>query len=235
MQDQAAERKFYEELFERDMRNVHITHGYDELYDTVFPKQASGDLVDLGCGTGAHSIRLAERGFTVTSVDLTWNGVVAARDRFREKGLDVDVVVADAEHLPFRDGSFDVAWTALLLHHFPVLDKLPRELARIVRKSIVALEPNAGNFLSWFAFNVINPIWGISSTTKNQRALWPKRLHPTFEKVGFRVSRFEFVHRAWQDRESTTKLVRRIADSILGLLPMRYKANKFIVAYDKVG
>src|SRR5690606_4560464 len=119
MQDQAAEKKFYEELFEKDARNVHITHGYEELYDIVFPPKTSGELLDLGCGTGAHSIRLAERGFTVTAVDLTWRGVVAARDRFRERGLNVDVVVADAEELPFRDRSFDTAWTALLLHHFP--------------------------------------------------------------------------------------------------------------------
>ena len=234
MQDQVAEKEFYEELFEKDMRNVHITHGYEELYDIVFPAQATGELLDLGCGTGAHSIKLAERGFTVTAVDLTWRGVVAARDRFREKGLDVDVVVADAEYSPFRDGSFDVAWTSLLLHHFPKLDRLPRELARIVRKSVVALEPNAGNVLSWIAFNIVNPIWGISSTTKNQRALWPKPLHTTFANVGFRVSKFEFVHRAWRDADTGTKVIRRVADSILGLLPMRFRANKFIVTYDKI-
>lgn len=233
MQDQAAEKKFYEDLFEKDARNVHITHGYEELYDIVFPAKASGELLDLGCGTGAHSIRLAERGFTVTSVDLTWRGVVAARERFRERGLNVDVVVADAEQLPFRSGSFDTAWTALLLHHFPVLDKLPKELHRIVRKSVVALEPNAGNFLSWFAFNIINPIFGISSTTKNQRAIWPKKLHPVFERLGFRVEKFEFAHRAWEDQDAPQKVVRRIADSVIGLLPMPYRANKFIVSYQR--
>lgn len=233
MQDQVAEKKFYEELFEKDMRNVHITHGYEELYDIVFPAKASGELLDLGCGTGAHSIRLAERGFTVTSVDLTWRGVVAARERFREKGLNVDVVVADAEHLPFRDGAFDIAWTSLLLHHFPVLDKLPLELKRIVRRSVVAFEVNAGNFLSWFAFNIINPIFGISSTTKNQRALWPKKVHAVFEAIGFRVGKFEFVHRAWEDKDSSAKIVRRVAHAVIGLLPMPYRANKFIVTYEK--
>ncbi len=234
MQDQVAEKKFYEDLFEKDSRNVHITHGYEEIYDIVFPKKASGELLDLGCGTGAHSIKLAERGFTVTSVDLTWRGVVAARERFREKGLEVDVVVADAEHLPFRERSFDVAWTSLLLHHFPVLDKLPLELKRIVRKSVVALEPNAGNFLSWFAFNIINPIFGISSTTKNQRALWPRKTHAEFERIGFRTGKFEFVHRAWEDKDSSAKIARRMADAVIGLLPMRYKANKWVVSYELV-
>jgi hypothetical protein len=126
-----------------------------------------------------------------------------------------------------------VGWTSLLLHHFPKLDKLPAELKRIVRKSVVALEPNAGNFLSWFAFNIINPIFGISSTTKNQRALWPKRLHAIFEGIGFRVSKFEFVHRAWTDKDSGAKIARRVAYAVIGVLPMRYKANKFIVSYEK--
>ena len=233
MQDKVAERAFYEDLFEKDMRNVHITYGYDELYDKVFPKRASGELLDLGCGTGAHAIRLAQRGFDVTAVDITWRGVVAARDRFRAMGLSVDVVVADAEHLPFKTSSFDVIWTALLLHHFPKLDQLPGELARVSRREVVALEPNAGNFLTWFAFNIINPIWGISSTTKNQRALWPRALHKEFDKVGFRVRVFEFVHRAWTDSESGVRTIRRIADGILGLLPLRYRANKFIVTYER--
>lgn len=232
MQDQVAEKKFYEDLFEKNNRNVHITHGYEEIYDIVFPKQASGELLDLGCGTGAHSIKLAERGFTVTSCDLTWFGVVAARDRFREKGLDVDVVVADAEHMPFRERSFDVAWTSLLLHHFPVLDKLPLELKRIVRKSVVALEANAGNPLSWVAFNIINPIFGISSTTKNQRAIWPGKTHRIFEKIGFKVGKFDFVHRAWEDKDAGAKFARTVAYAVIGALPMRYKANKWIASYD---
>ena len=233
MQDIVAERAFYEKLFEKDKRNVHITEGYDELYDIVFPKQGSGELIDLGCGTGAHSIRLAERGFTVTSVDLTWRGVVAARERFREKGLEVDVVVADAENLPFRAGSFDIAWTSLLLHHFPVLDRLPVELARLVRHSVVAFEPNAGNVLSWLAFNIINPIWGISSTTKNQRALWPNALHAVFARNGFKIGKFEYVHRVWADKESSARVVRAIAYAIISVLPLRFKANKFIVTYEK--
>jgi SAM-dependent methyltransferase len=234
MQDQAAEKAFYEDLFEKDSRNVHINYGYEEIYDAVFPKQATGELLDLGCGTGDHSIRLADRGFTVTAVDLTWRGVVAARERFREKGLQVDVLVADAEYLPFKESSFDIAWTSLLLHHFPVLDKLPLELKRIVRKTVVALEPNAGNFLSWFAFNVINPIFGISSTTKNQRSLWPKRLHPVFERIGFKVAAFEFVHRPWRDKDASAKIVRRVANVVIDVLPMPYKANKFVVSYEKL-
>jgi len=98
---------------------------------------------------------------------------------------------------------------------------------------VIAFEVNAGNVLSWFAFNIINPIFGISSTTKNQRALWPGKLHPIFERIGFRVAKFEFVHRAWEDKDSGAKIVRRIVDAVIGVLPMRYKANKFIVVYEK--
>jgi hypothetical protein len=58
-------------------------------------------------------------------------------------------------------------WSSLLLHHFPKLDRLPEELARITKDRLAAVEPNAGNVLSWFAFNVVNVVWGLSTTTRN--------------------------------------------------------------------
>ena len=48
MQDQVAEKKFYEDICEKNNRNVHITHGYEEIYDIVCPKKASGEIRDRG-------------------------------------------------------------------------------------------------------------------------------------------------------------------------------------------
>jgi hypothetical protein len=93
------------------------------------------------------------------------------------------------------------------------------------------MEANAHNFLSWLAFNVLNPIVGLSTTTKNQRALYPKRLHERMSRAGFKVDTFKYVHRAWQDDKRAFGLVRGVYDGIARRLPERYQANKFLVTY----
>lgn len=230
-QDWVSERAFYDELFNRNPENEHINSGYDELHDAAFKEKPDGVVLDLGCGTGAHAIRLARRGADVVAVDLSLAGVKAARERFRREGLNGRFLVADAEHLPFRDKSIGTVWSSLLLHHFPKLVSLPEELARITSKRLIALEPNAHNFLSWFAFNIVNPVVGISSTTKNQRALFPKRLNRRMAKSGFEVTDVQYIHRPWNADPSSLGLVRRVHDSIVAMLPMKRRANKFLVMY----
>ncbi len=232
-QDVVAERAFYDELFENNPENEHITSGYDELHELAFPTSASGRVLDLGCGTGAHAVRLARRGLDVVAVDLSMAGVRAARERFRREGLKGHFLVADAEHLPFKDGAFDVLWSSLLLHHFPRLETLPEELARVTRSRLVALEPNAHNFLSWFAFNVVNVVIGLSTTTRNQRALFPRRLNRRMARAGFKAVLVHFVHRAWEDDSGALRLVRGVHDGIARFLPKRFQANKFLVVYER--
>ncbi|HEY0809943.1 MAG TPA: class I SAM-dependent methyltransferase [Longimicrobiales bacterium] len=232
-QDWVSERAFYDELFDRNPSNEHITSGYEDLYNFAFQQAPGGVVLDLGCGTGAHAVRLAKRGYDVVAVDLSFAGVRAARERFRKDGLKGRFVVADAEHLPFKNKSFAVVWSSLLLHHFPKLASLPDELSRVVSKRVIAMEPNGHNLLSWFAFNIINPIWGLSTTTKNQRALFPKRLDKRMKRSGFRPETFRYVHRAWQDDKRAFGLIRGTYDAIARRLPERFRANKFLVTYQK--
>lgn len=233
MQDAVAERAFYDELFGRNPENEHITSGYEELHELAFPTVPEGRVLDLGCGTGAHAIRLARRGCDVVAVDLSLAGVKAARERFRREDREGLFLVGDAERLPFRDGAMEATWSSLLLHHFPKLDPLPEELARVTRKRLAAVEPNAHNFLSWFAFNVVNVVVGLSTTTRNQRALFPARLNRRMAKAGFRPALVRFIHRAWQDDSGSMSVIRRVHDTIAKVLPERFRANKFLVLYEK--
>lgn len=230
MQDLAAERAFYKDLFAKNPENEHITSGYDELHQLALPVPPNGPVIDLGCGTGAHTVRLARRGCDVVAVDLTSEGVKAARARLAREGLKGRFVVGDAEQLPFRDGVAAVTWTFLLLHHFPRLDKLPRELARITRDRVVALEPNAQNALTWLANNVINRFIGTAAMTPNQRALWPGQVARGFAPVGFRATALHYVDRRWSD---SLGWMRRTYDLLTRWLPQRFRANKFLVILER--
>jgi SAM-dependent methyltransferase len=227
MQDVKAEREFYDKLFTENPENEHITFGYDEIYELAFPEPPKGHVLDLGCGTGAHTIRLARRGYSVVSVELTFPGARAAKARMDKEKFTPLVVVADAERLPFRDGAVDTVWAALLLHHFPVLDKLPKEIRRVTRRRVITFEPNSGNFLTWFAFNVVNQIWGLDTTTKNQVSLSPKKVREVLGALGFRRFSVHFVDRGWSDAAGS--LARRTYRALTSILPERYRANKFLL------
>jgi SAM-dependent methyltransferase len=230
MQDLTAERKFYADLFGKNPDNEHITGGYEELHALALPEPPRGTVLDLGCGTGAHAVRLARRGCDVIAVDLTREGVRSARARFAHEKLHGRFLVADAEHLPFRDGAVSVAWTFLLLHHFPRLDVLPRELARIAREKVVAYEPNAQNLLTWLANNVVNRFIGISAMTPNQRALRPGPVAAAFAPLGFRVAAVHYVDRKWSDNLGW---VRGTYEALTAWLPTRFRANKFLIILEK--
>lgn len=230
MQDLAAEREFYAKLFARNPENEHITSGYDELHQLALPVLPNGPVLDLGCGTGAHAVRLAGRGCDVIAIDLTREGVKAARERLRREGLKGRFLVADAERLPFRDGVVDVAWTFLLLHHFPKLDLLPKELSRIARTKVIALEPNAQNALTWLFNNVVNRFLGTEAMTPNQRALWPGQVTRAFTSVGFRTTALHYVDRRWSD---SMGWARRTYDVLTSWLPRRFRANKFLVILER--
>ena len=76
----------------------------------------SGRLLDLGCGTGAHTVVFRDAGWEVTGIDLSEDMLGQARKR----GL--NVVRADAATLPFEDGSFDAVlslWTHTDVDDFP--------------------------------------------------------------------------------------------------------------------
>ncbi len=55
--------------------------------------------LDLGCGSGAHAVALAERGWRVTGVDVIGKALTRARNRSDEHGTNVTFVKADVTRL----------------------------------------------------------------------------------------------------------------------------------------
>jgi len=90
------------------------------------------DVVDLGCGTGRHAVRLAAAGARVTAVDFSDGMVAKAR---RKPGWDrVRFVAHDLTRtLPFADQSFDRVVSCLVLDHIADLTAFFSECRRVCR------------------------------------------------------------------------------------------------------
>jgi SAM-dependent methyltransferase len=87
-------------------------------------------VLDVAAGTGNASIVAAQRGANVTASDLTPEMFEAGRARAASEGVELEWVEADAENLPFEDGSYDVVMSSIgamfAPHHQDVADELVR-------------------------------------------------------------------------------------------------------------
>jgi SAM-dependent methyltransferase len=90
-------------------------------------------VLDIAAGSGNASLPAAEAGADVTASDLTPELLDAGRARAEAAGLELDWAVADAEHLPFPDASFDVVMSAIGVMFAPHHQDAADELVRVCR------------------------------------------------------------------------------------------------------
>jgi SAM-dependent methyltransferase len=104
-----------------------------------FEEAAGKDVLEVGVGMGADHLEWARASpRTLVGMDLTRRAVEHTRTRLRGEGLHPVVLLADAERLPFRDGSFDTVYSWGVLHHSPDTPAAIDEIARVLRPSGVA-------------------------------------------------------------------------------------------------
>jgi ubiquinone/menaquinone biosynthesis C-methylase UbiE len=79
-----------------------------------------GDLLlDVGCGSGTLLAELGRRhpGVRLTGIDADPEILTRARHKLASARVRAALIQADAQHLPFPDGAFDVAVSTLIFHH----------------------------------------------------------------------------------------------------------------------
>ena len=82
-----------------------------------FPALRRDKLLDLGCGTGGMSIAAAREYEHVIGVDVALRWLVMARLRLDETGIDLPLICANAESLPFNENAFDAVVSDAVLEH----------------------------------------------------------------------------------------------------------------------
>ena len=90
-------------------------------------------VLDVAAGTGNASIPAAKSGASVTASDLTPELLEVGRRRAEAKGLTLEWVEADAEHLPFDDEAFDVVMSSIGAMFAPRHQDVADELVRVCR------------------------------------------------------------------------------------------------------
>lgn len=112
-----------------DRLNRLMTLGLDRRWRKRALRGVQGNVLDVACGTGDMAVSLVERGCTVTGVDISEEMLAIAR----QKAPMVTFMIADAEHLPFPDASFDAVTCAFGVRNFVHLEQGLNEMLRVLK------------------------------------------------------------------------------------------------------
>lgn len=114
-----------------------LTSDEQDLFISWLQLDTESQLLDIACGSGGPTLRIArETGCSVTGVDLHEQGVAAARDEARTRGLEdrTSFYQADAgKRMEFDDASFDALVCVDAINHLPDRESVLREWRRLVK------------------------------------------------------------------------------------------------------
>jgi len=85
---------------------------------TLTSMKPTGLVLDVGCGTGLLFSHIASEAENVVGVDVSKLLLLQARER-ADKPRNVDLVQADADHLPFKNDLFNAVFAFTVLQNMP--------------------------------------------------------------------------------------------------------------------
>lgn len=181
-------KQWYIELFEnygQQYDKESFTQG--TLGECDFIEQEAGfrkslKILDVGCGTGRHSIELTKRGYSVTGVDLSESQLERAKQKASAQKLAIKFIKADARSLPFEN-EFDIA-IMLCEGGFPLMetDEMNFQILQSVTKS---LKPKAK-----IIFTTLNGLFPLFHSVKEFLAQTTQEGNATYSENTFDLMTF---------------------------------------------
>ncbi|MHC4097575.1 MAG: class I SAM-dependent methyltransferase, partial [Planctomycetota bacterium] len=107
-------KQWYEELFENFSQNYDAeeytkgTVGECDFIEKEIDYNKTTKILDIGCGTGRHSIELSQRGYSIIGIDLSESQLQRAKEKAYAQSLKIDFQKHDARN-PHFSNAFDLA------------------------------------------------------------------------------------------------------------------------------
>lgn len=188
-------KQWYEELFQNyakkydDESFTKGTMGEVDFIEKEAGYNKSFRMLDIGCGTGRHSIELAKRGYTVVGIDLSESMLERAKEKAANENVKIDFIQADARHLVYNS-EFDLA-IMLCEGAFPLMETDEMNYS-ILKNAANALTKNGK--LIFTTLNGLFPLFHSVKDFINQNSSEGMSQENTFDLMTFRdTSTYEIV------------------------------------------
>ena len=190
-------KQWYESLFE-DYGNKYDNESFAQgtvgecdfiEFEIEYSKEIS--ILDIGCGTGRHSIELALRGYkNIVGIDLSESLLSKAKEKAEKNSLNIDFWCHDARNLPFSE-EFDLA-IMLCEGAFPLMetDEMNFQILKNAEKSL----KNGGKLI----FTTLNGLFPLFHSVKDflktsENSENAKYDHNSFDLMTFRDHSITYV------------------------------------------
>ena len=143
-------------------RNSYLDYLKKEGYPSVSflsESQVSGkSFLNIGCGGGYEGLLFAGYGASNVGVDFSFNAVDFTKKLLEKAKFQGTTYQAEAEHLPFRDNSFDFVYSSGVLHHTPNTEKAIKEIFRVLKtggQAVIGLYATFSIMFFWYRIHAV--------------------------------------------------------------------------------
>jgi 2-polyprenyl-3-methyl-5-hydroxy-6-metoxy-1,4-benzoquinol methylase len=181
-------KQWYEELFENyglkyDNENfTQGTIGECDFIEKEVEYNKNIKILDIGCGTGRHSIELSKRGYDIVGIDLSESLLKRAKEKANEQNLQIVFQKQDARKLPFFN-QFELA-IMLCEGAFPLMETDEMNF-QILQNAANALKPK-GKLI----FTTLNGLFPLFHSVKDFLASETKEGNATYGNNSFDLMTF---------------------------------------------
>jgi ubiquinone/menaquinone biosynthesis C-methylase UbiE len=90
-------------------------------------------VLEIGLGAGTDFIQFKNSNVESIGIDISMVSLKICKRRLKLYGLDADIICADGENMPFRNGVFDMVYSYGVIHHCPFPEKVVDEIYRTLK------------------------------------------------------------------------------------------------------
>ena len=150
-------------------------------------------ILDIACGGGELSLKIAECGCEVSGIDMSEDGIEHAKRLAEREGITCAFRVGSAEDLPYPDGYFDKIVCSSSLEHFRDDMKALKEMHRV-------LKPDGSVVLTTdsFTYPISDELKDVHRKIAHVVNYYTREtLKERFEAAGFETRRSEYLLNSW--------------------------------------
>lgn len=125
-------KKFWNDIYKNKIVKKHSYDLWLDRYADILKKYKDEEIIDLGCGIGADTLYLSEKGYKVISCDYSEEALKILKESIPEaKTVQMDI----SKILPFENESIGIIIADLSLHYFDdeTTKNIVKEIKRIIK------------------------------------------------------------------------------------------------------
>ena len=126
----------WNEIFKQNGRVFNNPHPDMPRIAKLMKERGAKTVLDLGNGTGRHSVYFAQNGFTVFGLDSSPVAIRATQKWLSDEGLTAELKLGNvSEELPYQNAFFDAVVSVQVINHGDIaaIKRIAQEITRILK------------------------------------------------------------------------------------------------------